>query len=65
MVWHLCQAAGNLPEAAYRRRVAGEVPTYVERLKGQVSCGECRELFVLGSLTSQMMTQHGRVAEKR
>ena len=36
MVYHPCQAAGNLSEAAYRRRVMGEDPTYRERLKGQV-----------------------------
>ena len=38
MVFHPCQVAGNLSEAAYRRMVTGEGPTYRERLKGQVSC---------------------------
>ena len=33
MVCHPFQAAGNLSEAAYRRRFTGEVPTYRERLK--------------------------------
>ena len=33
MVCHPCQAAGNLPEAAYRRRVTGEGPMYRERLR--------------------------------
>ena len=28
MVCHPCQVAGNLPEAAYRRMVTGEDPTY-------------------------------------
>ena len=28
MVCHPCQAVGNLFEAAYGRRVTGEVPTY-------------------------------------
>ena len=50
-------------EAAYGRRVTGEGPTYRERLKGQVSCGACGEFMAAGSLTSHMMTQHGRVAE--
>ena len=65
MVCHPCQAEGNLLEAAYGRRFAGEGPTYRERLKGQVSCGACGELLAAGSLTSHMMTQHGRVAETR
>ena len=63
MVCHLCQAAGNLSEAAYGRRFMGEGPTYRERLKGQVSCGACRELLEAGSLTSNIMNQRGRVAE--
>ena len=38
MVYHPCQAAGNLSEAAYGRRVTGEGPTYRESLKVRVSC---------------------------
>ena len=45
MVCHPCEAAGNLSTAAYGRRVMGEGPTYRERLKGQVDCGECGELL--------------------
>ena len=63
MVCHSCQAAGNLLEALYGRRVMGEGPTYRERLKGQVSFRECGELMAEGYLTSLMMTQHGRVAD--
>ena len=62
MVYLPCQAAGNLSEAAYGRRVTGEGPTYRERLKGQVLCRECGELLAAGYLTSHLMTQHGRVA---
>ena len=65
MVCHPCQAAENLLEAAYGRRVKGEGPTYRERLKGQVSCEACGELLAAGYLTSHMMTKHGRVAETR
>ena len=43
----------------------GEVPTYRERLKGQVDCGECGELLAAGSLLSNMMTQNGREADIR
>ena len=65
MVCHPCQAAGNLSTAAYRNRVAGKGPTYRERLKTQVACGECGEILAAGSLSSCMMTQHGRAAEIR
>ena len=65
MVCHPCQAAGNLSEAAYGRRVPGEGPTYREWLKGQVACGACGDLLAAGYLSSHMMTQHGRVAEIR
>ena len=37
IVCHPFQAAGNLSEAAYMRRITGGTPTYMERLKGQVS----------------------------
>ena len=63
MVSHPCQAAGNLSEAVYRRTVTGEGPTYRERLKVQVACGACGEFLAAGSLTSHMVTQHGRVAD--
>ena len=41
MVCRLFQAAGNLLEAAYGRRITVEGPVYRERLKGQVSCRKC------------------------
>ena len=65
MVFHPCQAAGKLLESAYGRRVTGESPTYRERLKVQVLCGACRELWAAGYLTSHLLTQHGRVEETR
>ena len=65
MVYHPCQEVGNLLEAAYGRRFTGEGPTYRGGLKGRVSCRECGELIAEGSLTSCLMTQHGRVAESR
>ena len=40
MVCPPCQAAGNMSEAAYGRRVTGEGSMYRERPKGQVSCRE-------------------------
>ena len=62
MVCHPCQARGNLPKAAYTRRVTGEAPTHRDQLKGQESCGACGELLEEVYLTSHMMNQHGRVA---
>ena len=41
MVFRLCQAASNQSEAAYRRKMTGEGPTYRERQKERVKCGEC------------------------
>ena len=65
MVCHPFQATGNLSDAAYGRRVMVEGPTYKERLKGRVSCRECGKLMAAVSLTTHLMTQHGRVAETR
>ena len=52
-------------EAAYGRRFTGGGPTYRERLKGQFECRESGNLLAAVSLTSHLMTQHGRVAETR
>ena len=41
MVCRPCQAAGTQSEAAYERRMTGEGPTYRERHKGRVQCGDC------------------------
>ena len=65
MVCHPCQAAGNLSRAAHGERITGVGHTYMERLKGQVACGECGERRTAGSLSSHLMTQHGRSAEIR
>ena len=47
---------------AYGRRVTGVVPTYREKIKGQVACGKCGEMLVVGSLSSHLITQHRREA---
>ena len=65
MVCRPCQAAGNQLEAAYRRRITVEGPTYRERHKGRVHCRDCGEDMEARSLASHMMTQHGQVAEAR
>ena len=65
MVCHPCQAAGNITTAAYGRRITGEGHSYRERLRDRVACEECGELLAVGSLSSQMMTQHERAAGRR
>ena len=65
MVCPSCQAGGNYSEAAYGKRITGEVPTYKERQKGQVHCRECGEEMAAGSMASHIMTHHERVTEAR
>ena len=65
MVCHPCQAAGNLTAEVYGSRVTGVGPTYRERLKGQVDCGECGEMLAIGSLSIHLMTQNRRAAGRR
>ena len=56
MVCRLCEAAGTQSEAAYRKKMAGEGPTYWERQRGQVECRECGEEMAAGLLASHRMT---------
>ena len=65
MVRRQYQAAGTQLEAAYGRKMTGEGPTYRERQKEQVECGECGKEMVVGSLASHRMTQHGQAKEER
>ena len=62
MVCYPCQAAGNLSTAEYRRRAMGVGPSYMERLKGKVACGECGYMLAARSLSSHMMPHHRREA---
>ena len=41
MVYHRCQAAGNLTTESYGRRIMGRGQSYREILKDQVACIEC------------------------
>ena len=59
MVCRPCQAAGTQLVAAYGRKMTGEGPTYRERHKERVECGECRKEMAAGLLASHRMTQHG------
>ena len=57
---HPCQAAGNITMSAYGRRITGEGNSYRERQRDRVAYEECGELLAVGSLSSHLMTQHGR-----
>ena len=65
MVCRPCQAVGTQSEAAYGRRMTGEVPTYQERQKVRVQCGDCGKDMLASSLASHRVTQHGWEAEER
>ena len=56
MVCSPCQAAGTHSEAAYRRRMTGEGPSYQELQKGRVQCMECGEEMAAGYLAGHRMT---------
>ena len=65
MVCHPCQVAGNLTTEAYRRRITVTGKSYRERLKDQVACRKCGEMLAVKSLSSHLMTQHGRAAGRQ
>ena len=64
MVCHPCQAAGTQSSAAYGRKMMGEVPTYPERQKERVQCGECGKEMAVGSLASHRGRQRSGGAGK-
>ena len=66
MVCHPCQAgAGNRTEEAYGRRITGEGKLYAESQQERVECVKCGELLAVGSMSSHMMTRHGKVAGRQ
>ena len=66
MVCHPCQAgSGNRTEEAYGRRITGEGRSYAERQRKRVACRECGEFLAVGSMSSHLMTQHGKAAGRR
>ena len=65
MVCHPCQAAVNITQAVYRRRLTGEGDSYRERQRDWVECEECGEQLAVGSMSSHMMTRHGKAAGRR
>ena len=65
MVCRQYQAAETQLEAAYRRSMPVEGPSFRERNRGQVQCKECGEDMALGLMVEHIQTQHGRAEEGR
>ena len=66
MACHPCWAGdGNRTEAAYIRRLTGLGKTYTERQRERVACGECGTVIAVGSMSSHLMTRHGKSATRR
>ena len=66
MACHPCRAgAGNRTAAGYSRRLTGVGKTFTERQRERVACGYCGTVIAAGSLSSHMMTQHGKAATRR
>ena len=62
MVCHPCQVAGKMTQAAYGRRLTGEGNSYRELQRDWVECEECGEQLAFSSLSSHLMTRHGKSA---
>ena len=66
MVCHPCRAgAGNRTEEAYSRRITGVGRSYAERQRERVACEECGEFLAVGSMSSHLMTRHGKSAARQ
>ena len=60
-----CATIGNQSEVAYGRKMTGEGPTYQERKRERVECGDCGKGIAAGSLDANRMVQHGKSKEER
>ena len=65
MVCHPCQAAVNITQVEYGRRLTGEGKSYRERQRDWVECKEFGFQLVVGSLSIHLMTRHGKAAGQR
>ena len=65
MVCHPFQAAGNITQAAYGRRLTGEGNSYKKQQRDQVEYDECGEHLAVGPMSSHMMNRHGKAAGQR
>ena len=57
--------SGNRTAEGYRRRITGEGNSFWERQRERVACGECGAELAAGSLSSNLMTRHGKAAPRR
>ena len=61
-----CRAgSGNRTAEGYRQRITGEGKSFRERQRERVACGECGAEIAAGSLSSHLMTRHGKAAPWR
>ena len=65
MTFRPCPAAGNQLEVAYGRKMTGEGPTYHERQKERVECGDCGKGMSAGLLEAHWMIQYGKSKEEK
>ena len=56
---------GNRTTDGYRRRLTGDGNSFRERQRERVACGECGAEIASGSLSSHLMTRHGKAAPRR
>ena len=63
MVCQPCRAgSGNRTAEGYRRRITGDGSSFRERQRERVAGGECGAELAAGSLSSHLMTRHGKAA---
>ena len=61
-----CRAgSGNRTAEGYRRQITGEGNSFWERQRERVTCGGCGAELAAGSLSSHLMTRHGKAAPRR
>ena len=66
MACHPCWAgSGNQTKAGYSWRVTGVWKTYAERQRERVAYGECGTVSAAGSMSSHLMTRHGKTARRQ
>ena len=66
MAFQPCRAgSGNRTAEGYRRRITGEGKYFREQQRERVACEECGAEIAAGSLSSHLMTQHGKAAPRR
>ena len=66
MACHPCWAGtGTRTTEGYRRRLTGVGRTFKERQIERVACGECGAEIAAGSMSSHMMTRHGKATTRR